>query len=81
MKILFLAPDSISKTILRRSLHLTDRAQISHTLFWYHKATFETLTLHFQKECFLLRPTSYRLASSERQGIPNGPYHDIKSPE
>ena len=25
-------------------LHLTHRAHISYTVFWYHKATFETLT-------------------------------------
>ena len=45
-KILFFTPYSISKTstILRGSLHLTDRAQISYTGFWYRKATFKTLT-------------------------------------
>ena len=28
--------------ILRPSLHLTDRAQISYAMFWYDKANFET---------------------------------------
>ena len=51
--ILFWPPYSISNTstILRGSLHLTDRAEISYTKFWYHQTTFETLTfLHFSKK-------------------------------
>ena len=30
---------------LRVGLYLTDRPKISYTMFWYRKATFETLTL------------------------------------
>ena len=55
----FLDPYSISKasTILRGSLHLTDRAQISYTVFWYHKTTFETWPLcTFQKKLFFTPP-------------------------
>ena len=46
LKTLFFNPYSTSKasTNFRGSLHLTDRAQISYTVFWYHKATFKTLT-------------------------------------
>ena len=60
LNILFFGPYSISKTSTtpRPSLHLTDRAQISYTVFWYHKATFETLTpWTFQKSVFLIHPT------------------------
>ena len=60
-KIEKIAPYRISKTstILRGSLHLTDRAQISYTVFWYHKAAFETWSLGtFQKRCFPLHPTA-----------------------
>ena len=42
----FLAPYSISKTSvsLRGSLHFTDGAKISYTVFWYRGTTFEILT-------------------------------------
>ena len=58
-KLYCLAPYSISKSSInwRPSLHHTDRAQISHTVFWYYKATFETLIpCTFQKKCFSLHP-------------------------
>ena len=53
LKLYFLATYGIFKTStnLRPSLHLTDRAQILYTVFWYHKTTFETLTpCTFQKK-------------------------------
>ena len=58
-KIHFLTPIRIFKTstILRGSLHLTGPAQISYTVFWYHKANFETLPLFtFQKKMFFFTP-------------------------
>ena len=61
IKTLFFAPYSISKTSVtwRPSLHLTDRAQISYALFWYHKTTFETLTpCTLQKKCFSIHSTA-----------------------
>ena len=47
---------SKTSTTLRESLHPTDPAQISYTVSWYHKATFDTL--HFPKEVFSLHPST-----------------------
>ena len=41
---IFLTIISKTSTILRGSLHLTDRLQISYTVFWHHAVTCEILT-------------------------------------
>ena len=59
-------PHSISKTStnLRPPLHLTDRAKISHTVFWYYTATFETLTPCTSKKSFSVHPNEQSVAET-----------------
>ena len=77
----FLAPYNIFKTSTNwgPSLHITDRAQILYTVFWYHKTTFETLTpCTFQKKSFSIHPTGH--ATRDAPTCPGWTFFNLHPP-